>query len=181
MARPKKIDTATVDKTVAVNTVDIKSEEKEEIRELENSDEIRVISLIPNVSYLDSHSGDYYEWDETGHEEIMTFETLKNMWRTSKGYFRNLWLKPLDSRVIKKFSLEKVFDKYESLMNVDSYNRKNIDSIIKDIDSVSPSLKFSIFNFLKENVIAGNISDTVVLRKLERKFDFELIDLIETE
>ena len=48
-------------------------------KDLNDSDEIEVVSLIPNVSYKDSKTLDMYEWDEVGHAECMTFETLKNL------------------------------------------------------------------------------------------------------
>ena len=71
------------------------------VEPLLDSDEIEVISLVSNVTYKDSKTLDTYEWREVGHVEYMTFETLKNMWRNNKGYFKNLWLKPNDDRVIK--------------------------------------------------------------------------------
>ena len=98
---------------------------------LSDSDEIEVISLVSNVSYKDSKTLDMYEWKEVGHVEYMTFDTLKNMWRTSKGYFKNLWLKPNDERVINKFGLTKTFKEYEYLMNGSNYTKKNINSIFR--------------------------------------------------
>ena len=75
------------------------------VEPLNDSDEIEVVSLIPNVSYKDSKTLDIYKWEEIGHVEYMTFETLKNMWRNNKGYFKNMWLKPNDDRVVNKFGL----------------------------------------------------------------------------
>ena len=66
------------------------------VEPLKDTDEIEVESLVDNVSYKDSKTGDMYEWDSAGHVEPMTFDTLKNMWRSFKGYFRNMWLKPND-------------------------------------------------------------------------------------
>ena len=117
----KSVDeAATVESTVAVNETDndinvkVKTTSKK-VEPLENDDEIDVISLVPNVSYKDSKTNDFYEWDEVGHVEPMTYETLKNMWRNHKGYFRNMKLKPMDERVISKFGLKSVFEKYEFL------------------------------------------------------------------
>ena len=95
--------------------------EKKTIKPLNDNDEIEVVSLIPNISYKDSRTGDFYEWDEIGHIEYMTFDILKNMWRSHKGYFRNMWLKPNDDRVISKFGLNKTFEKYEFLMDKSNY------------------------------------------------------------
>ena len=69
---------------------------KIKIEQLNDYDEIDVVSLIPNISYKDSKTGDFYEWYEVGHIEPMTFETIKNMWRNHKDYFRNMCLKPND-------------------------------------------------------------------------------------
>ena len=89
------------------------------VEPLEDFDEIEVVSLVPNVSYKDSKTLDMYEWNEIGHSEYMTFDTLKNLWRSHKGYFKNLWLKPMDDRVINKFGLTKTFEKY-ALIGVDN-------------------------------------------------------------
>ena len=85
---------STVEDIVDVNTVEEMNEEttkttKKSIKSqpLEDSDEIEVVSLVPNVSYKDSKTFDMYEWKEVGHIEYMTFDTLKNMWRNNKGYF----------------------------------------------------------------------------------------------
>lgn len=72
-----------------------KQEEKAE-EPLNDSDEIEVVSLIPNVSYLDTNTSDFYEWERVGDVEIMTFESIKGMWRKYKSYFKDMWLKPND-------------------------------------------------------------------------------------
>lgn len=141
-------------------------------------DEIEIISLIPNVSYKDSKTGDFYEWDEIGHSEHMTFEVLKNMWRGYKGYFRNMWLKPTDDRVINKFGLTKTFEKYEYLMNKDNYTRKNIDNICDAISSTPNGLKSAIYDKVKNMVIDGDITDVSVIRKLENRLKLDLIEFL---
>ena len=122
---------------VVIDTVEELNEESkkktEKQKPLEDSSEIEVISLIPNISYKDSRTGDFYEWDEIGHVEPMTFDILKNMWRSHKGYFRNMWLKPNDDRVINKFGLTSIFDKYEFLMDKSNYTRKNIANVCDTI------------------------------------------------
>ena len=102
------------------------TEKSAKMQPLEDSEEIEVISLVPNVSYKDRKTLDMYEWHEIGHSEPMTFDVLKNMWRTDKGYFKNLWLKPMDDRVINKFGLTRTFEKYEYLMDASNYTKKNI-------------------------------------------------------
>ena len=145
---------------------------------LEDSDEIEVVSLIPNVSYKDNKTGDIYEWDEVGHSEYMTFDTLKNMWRSHKGYFRNLWLKPNDDRVVVKFGLTKVFEKHEFLMDDSNYVKKNIDVICDAISSAPNGLKYAICNKIKDLVVGGKITDISVIRALEKHLKIELIELI---
>ena len=145
---------------------------------LRDSDEIDVISIVPNVSYKDSKTLDMYEWDEAGHVEQMTFETLKNMWRNNKGYFKNLWLKPDDDRVINKFGLTKTFEKYEYLMKSSNYNKKNIDSICKAISETPNGLKFSICDKVKNMVVNGEITDASVIKKLENHLKIELLEFL---
>ena len=70
---------------------------------LEDSDEVEVEALLPNVTYLDSEMNDMYRWDNVGDVEIMEFGVIKKMWRNHKSYFNKLWLKPKDERVMEKF------------------------------------------------------------------------------
>ena len=113
----KTANMATVEESTVASVVTEEKNKKVSVEKLMDTDEIQVMSLIPNVSYLDNHTGDFYEWNEAGHEEPMTVETLKNMWRNNKGYFRNMWLKPLDDRVINRFGLTKTYENYDFLMD----------------------------------------------------------------
>lgn len=142
---------------------------------LEDSNEIEVISLVPNVSYKDSKTLDMYEWNEVGHIEHMTFDTLKNLWRNNKGYFKNLWLKPMDDRVINKFGLAKTFEKYEYLMEGSNYTRKNINAICDAIKGTPNGLKFSICNKVKSLVVNGELVDVFVIRELEKRLNIDLL------
>ena len=147
-------------------------------KDLNDFDEIKVVSLVPNVSYKDSKTLDMYEWDEVGHEEYMTFETLKNMWRNNKGYFKNMWLKPCDDRVINKFGLTKTFKDYEYLMDNSNYTKKNIDTICKSISNTPSGLKRSICNKIKDLVVKEELTDIGVIRKLEKHLNIDLTEFI---
>lgn len=149
------------------------------VQPLEDSEEIEVISLVPNVSYKDSKTLDMYEWREIGHIEYMTFDTLKNMWRVNKGYFKNLWLKPMDDRVINKLGLTKTFEKYEYLMDGSNYTKKNISNICDAIKGTPNGLKFSICNKVKNLVINGEVTDVSVIRELEKRLQIDLIDFLD--
>lgn len=148
------------------------------VEPLKDSDEIEVVSLIPNVSYKDSKTNDMYEWDEVGHVEYMTFDILKNMWRNNKGYFRNMWLKPNDDRVISQFGLTKTFEKYEFLMDESNYTKKNIDNICKTISETHNGLKFAICNRVKDLVISGKVANVSIIKTLEKHLKIDLIDSI---
>ena len=187
----KSVDeTATVDSTTVADTSTAENKNVKEATAIKNvvksvsleplndSDEIDVVSLIPNVSYKDSKTGDMYEWDEVGHSELMTFETLKNMWRNHKGYFRNMWLKPLDDRIINKFGLTKTFEKYEYLMDESNYTRSNIKELCSAISNTPNELKYSIVNKIKDLIASGKLSDIVVIRDLEKHLDLDLISFL---
>jgi hypothetical protein len=146
---------------------------------LNDNDEIEVISLIPNVGYKDSKTGDFYKWEEVEHIELMTFETIKNMHRNYKSYFRNLWLKPLDDRVINKLGLESTYKKYEFLMDKENYTRENIKKLSDAISSTPNGLKYSICNKIKSFVATGEVSDIKVIRELETKLDLDLVSLLD--
>ena len=150
-----------------------------ETKPLEKSDEIEVVSLVPNVSYKDRVTGDMYEWNEANHSEFMTVETLDNMWRNNKGYFNNLWLKPKDERIIKRFSLAKKFEKYEYLMDGSNYTKKNIGEICKAIVETPIALKLSICDKVKSLVVNGEITDVFVIRELEKRLKIDLIDFLD--
>ena len=156
-----------------------KTVKEEPVKPLEDSEEIEVVSLIPNVSYKDSKTFDIYKWEETGHVEYMTFETLKNMWRNNKGYFKNMWLKPNDDRVVKKFGLTKTFEKYEYLMDSSNYTKKNIKDICSAISDMPNGLKKSVYSKVKNLVIDGEISNISVIRELEKQLKVDLISFLE--
>ena len=177
---------STVENINDVNAVEEMNEKETKITKksvnlepLEDSDEIEVVSLVSNVTYKDSKTLDTYEWREIGHVEYMTFETLKNMWRSNKGYFKNMWLKPEDDRVINKFGLTKTFEKYEYLMDGSNYTKKNIKDVCSAISSTPNGLKMSIYNKVKTMVIDGEISDVSVIRALEKHLKVDLIDFLE--
>lgn len=181
-------DTATAEVS-AVATVSVTEEndnvevvvqkpKKKVVEPLNDYDEIDVVSLIPNVSYKDSKTGDTYRWDVVGHVEPMTFETLKNMWRNHKGYFKDMCLRPDDERVIDKFGLTKTFEKYEFLMDESNYTRENIDKICKVISSTPNGLKYSIYNKVKNLVISGKVTDVLVIRTLENHLKLDLISFL---
>ena len=145
---------------------------------LDDLEEIQVVSLIPHVSYLDRRTQDMYEWDDVGHIEYMTVETLKDMWRNHKGYFRNLWLKPLDDRVMVKFGLVKLFDDYEFLMEKSSYTKDNIDKLNAAISKVPTEMKFAVVNKIKQLISDGNINDVSIIKSLGRKLDTDFLAFI---
>lgn len=145
---------------------------------LNDSDEIEVVSLLANVSYKDSKTLDMYYWDTIGHVEYMSFETLKNMWRSNKGYFKNLWLKPEDDRVINKFGLTKTFEKYEYLMDASNYTKKNINRICDAIADTPNGLKIAICDKIKSLVVNGDVSDVSVIKALENRLNIDLIEFL---
>lgn len=161
-----------------VDTTKAKTTKQIMVEPLVDTDEIEVVSLIPNVSYKDSKTNDMYEWDDVGHVEYMDFGTLKNMWRNAKGYFRNMWLKPLDERVIKQFGLTSTFENYEYLMNQSTYVRKNISKFCDAIASAPNGLKYTVCNRVKALVMNGDISDIAVIKALDKELGMELSSLV---
>lgn len=168
---------------VATNTTEKMNEKVEKkminTEPLNDTDEIDVISLVPNVSYKDGKTLDMYEWDKVGHVESMDFGTLKNMWRNNKGYFKNMWLKPKDDRVINKFGLTKTFEKYEYLMDASNYTKKNIKAICEAISSTPNGLKFSICDKVKNLVVNGELTDIGVIRELEKRLKIDLTEFLD--
>lgn len=189
MGRTSTNSTVIKDVVVENNVIDTVEEMNEKatkvtkksvkVEPLEDSDEIEVVSLVPNVTYKDSKTLDMYEWDDVGHVEYMTFDTLKNLWRNNKGYFNNLWLKPNDDRVINKFGLTKKFENYEYLMDGSNYTKKNIGSICDSIKSTPNGLKFAICTKVKNLVISGELTDIFVIRELEKRLHIDLISFLD--
>lgn len=178
----ESVETSTA---VADKNMDVKKEAEKQTTKKQQSappltkdDEIEVISLIPNVSYKDSHTGDMYKWEEVGQVEPMPFEVVQRMWQKHKNYFKSMWLKPCDDRVIKKFGLSKIYDKYDFLMDKSNYTKKNIDKICESISSTPDSLKLSLCNKVKSMVSNGDVSDIVVIRAIENSLKIDLISLI---
>lgn len=167
-------------KTTTSVVENMNEEEKSVIKTapLMDTDEIEVIALVSNVSYKDKQSGDMYEWDVAGHTELMTFGTLKNMWRSYKGYFKNMWLKPDDDRVINQFGLTKTFAKYEYLMDGANYTKKNINAICDAISETPNGLKFAVCDKIKSLVMNGEVTDVSVIKRLENHLKIDLIEFL---
>lgn len=145
---------------------------------LSDSDMIEVESLIPNVFYEDSRTGNYYEWEEIGHCEDMTFDEVKNMHRKYKTYFNDMWLKPIDERVIKKLGLSRTYEKYDFLVDESNYTNDHIDEVLDGLSSAPASLRIAIVNRIKDMVADGTVSDVKVVRKLEKRLDIDLISFL---
>lgn len=178
MAARKKVETVAENMDATSMIDDAKDTKKTndtiQLPELTDEDEIDVVSVISNVSYKDDKTGDTYEWDKIGHVEQISFGVLKNMWRNYKGYFRNMWIKPTDERVIKKLGLSKLYESYAYLTNEDNYTKDNIDKICKEISTIPPEAKLTIVNMVKTLVRNEKISNAYVIRCLERSLDVEL-------
>ena len=147
------VENPVVEEKVVVEKVDEKNKkntkETVKVEPLEDSDEIEVVSLIPNVSYKDSKTLDIYKW-----------------------------VKPNDDRVIKKFGLTKTFEKYEYLMDSSNYNKENIKNVCSAISDTPNGLKRSIYSKVKNLVISGEISDVSVIKELERHLKVDLISFL---
>ena len=100
------------------------------------------------------------------------------MWRNNKGYFKNLWLKPCDDRVVNKFGLTKTFEKYEYLMDASNYTKKNINALCEAISDTPNGLKFAICDKIKSMVVNGEVTDASVLKALEKRLNIDLIDFL---
>lgn len=173
MARPRK--TTDTDTTVLSPT---EQPVRETATEINDSDDVVMVSLIPNVSYKDNKNGDYYRWDEIGHEELMPFSSVKDMYRNFRGYFENLWIRPKDVNVAKKLNLERLYKKYDYLIDIKNYTKENIDEICKEIESMNArnsNLKFTLFSRIIAAVENGEIVDFFVIRTLSRKFNLDLM------
>lgn len=184
---------ATVDETmvaensqnVVVDNVEIEEKTKSKTRKvvddekvvepLQDTDDIEVIALIPNISYKDNKTLDFYEWKNIGDIEEIPFEVLKNMYRNHRGYFRNLWLKPLDDRVIDKFKLRKLYDSHEKLINIDNYTIDNIYDICEEIHKLPNSSKLSLLSLIRNSVDEGKIQDIRIIKQLESSLNISLI------
>ena len=184
---------ATVDETmvaensqnVVVDNVEIEEKTKSKTRKvvddekvvepLQDTDDIEVIALIPNISYKDNKTLDFYEWKNIGDIEEIPFEVLKNMYRNHRGYFRNLWLKPLDDRVIDKFKLRKLYESHEKLINIDNYTIDNIFDICEEIHKLPNSSKLSLLSLIRNSVDEGKIQDIRIIKQLESSLNISLI------
>lgn len=145
---------------------------------LNKDDIIEVISLIPNISYKDKKYGDIYRWENAGDIVEMTFDVISYMHQNHKTYFKSMWIKPLDNRVIKKFGLEPTYRDYDFLMDASNYTRENVKNICDSIRKTPQSLKFAICNKIKSLVSSGEISDIHILREIEKNLNIDLIPLI---
>lgn len=181
-SRTTKAKSATNDATVAAvennapaaSVIDDVAEDMKE-EPLKDSDEIEVMALIPNVSYRDNATADFYEWENAGDVEYMTFDAVTRMRRNHRGYFEDMCLKPNDKRVIKKFGLGRFYDKYDVFMDASSYTRDNIGETMDAFHDIPNAMKLSVVNKVKDMVESGEISDVTVIRTIEKRLDIDLI------
>ena len=178
--RNAKLTVDTVDENMDVKVEQNANVEKNVKKEkpLDKDDVIEVVSLIPNISYKDKKYGDIYRWEKAGEIVEMTFDVISYMHQNHKTYFKSMWVKPLDNRVIKKFGLEATYRDYDFLMDASNYTRKNVKEICNSICNTPQSLKFAICNKIKSLVSSGEISDIHILREIEKSLNIDLIPLI---
>ena len=167
-------DNAEIEKKTKSKTRKVVDDEKV-VEPLQDTDDIEVVALIPNISYKDNKTLDFYEWKNIGDIEEIPFEVLKNMYRNHRGYFRNLWLKPLDDRVIDKFKLRKLYDSHEKLINIDNYTIDNIFDICEEIHKLPNSSKLSLLSLIRNSVDEGKIQDIRIIKQLESSLNISLI------
>ena len=84
----------------------------------------------------------------------------------------------MDSRVINKLGLESTYAKYEFLMDSSNYTKKNIELVCSEILKTPNGLKSAVFDKIKSMVISGDISDTHVVRALEKNLRIDLMTFI---
>lgn len=171
---------AVVESAAAVSLKEdvVENEKSKAKNALKDDEEIKVISLNPNVSYYDNKTDDTYTWEEIGHIEPIPYSVLKNMWRSHKTYFRNLLLRPLDERVVSQFGLTKTYEKYEIVMDSEKYTKEHVNEICDIIKSAPNGMKYSCINKIKSMIVSGELTDVFVIRQLERQFDIDLISLL---
>lgn len=175
--RVKKND-VTVNDIAVKESVSTTSTKKTTEIKLNDSDEIEVVSLIPNVSYEDKKTGDMYIWESVGHTEYMAFGVLKDMWRSHKGYFRNLVLKPLDERVVSHFSLQNLYNSYDYLMNSNNYTRDKIADVCNKILNTPSGLKNTIYGNIRAMVDNGKMTDINIIKYIDNTLGMELLSTI---
>lgn len=168
------VDNAEIEEKTKSKTKKVVDDEKV-VEPLQDTDDIEVVALIPNISYKDNKTLDFYEWKNIGDIEEIPFEVLKNMYRNHRGYFRNLWLKPLDDRVIDKFKLRKLYDSHEKLINIDNYTIDNIYDICEEIHKLPNSSKLSLLSLIRNSVDEGKIQDIRIIKQLESSLNISLI------
>lgn len=175
--RVKKND-VTVNDIAVKESVSTTSTKKTTEIKLNDSDEIGVVSLIPNVSYEDKKTGDMYIWESVGHAEYMEFSVLKDMWRSHKGYFRNLVLKPLDERVVSHFSLQNLYDSYDYLMDSKNYTKDKIADVCSKILDTPSGLKNTIYGNIRAMVDNGEMADINIIKYIDNTLGMELLSTI---
>lgn len=167
------------DSTAAPSVAKVDVEKNVNANELNDSDEIEVVALIPNVSYYDKATGDRYEWEDAGDIEYMTVDAIQRMRRNARGYFEDMCVKPNDKRVIDKFGMKRYYEQHDYLMDASNYTRDNIANVLDKFSAIrSNSLKSSIVNKIKDMISNGELSDATVIRAIEKRLDIDLISLL---
>lgn len=163
-----------------VNEEPKKAEPKKyELPKLASTDDIEVISLIGRVGYQDSYTGNIYTWEEAGDVNMLSFREVENMWNKHKNYFRSLILKPLDERVVKQYKLEDTYKKYDILLDSENFNKDNVDTIIKTLNSERNNgvLRTMFLNRLKSSLAKGEVNDHQFISSMAKELGVDLSDV----
>ena len=74
--------------------------------------------------------------------------------------------------------LSKLYTEYDELMDINTYNRDNVQSIIKRILDMPRGTSNSVITLIIDSVDSGKLNDIKILKELEKTLGLDLISLI---
>ena len=167
----------------------IKKEEnqytKAYLKKIQDDELIQVKSLYDgelNFSIFNNTSKEIrYRWDEKGSIETMTIREAMAIETSSKRFFHEPWLLPMDERFQVAYGLQDAVEVAEATEDLQEFCALDEAQIRRIVGKMSNGFKFSFRNEIAIAITFGKINDYNKVRLLQELFDIKQDDLVENQ
>lgn len=128
--------------------------------------------------YKSARTGELFEWERFGDEQIMELRELKNAKSTAKKFFMNNWFLFDDEYawVIDYLGVRQYYSKQISIDGFDDIFKLSPEKLRETVSAMSDGLKSSVAYRAFELMAAGEIDSIKQIRALEDALGFELTE-----
>lgn len=147
-------------------------------KKIEDTDIIKVKSLVNSVYYTCPKTNDLIIWSDAGDIQEMTFAQLKVMKSRHIGYFAKKWLIPQDENAIKKLGIADLLTGKFDRGDMQLLYGNNLAAVKDKISILSDKDKKSLAEKIVKGVKQEKIVNIKIIRYLEKEFGLDLMSLV---